>query len=114
MIIWIMGIMGHLPKDRMLVMLKAARAQGKVLRYIRDELHCEECMRQKREIRRRAAAYPRTFDFNRIIGVDSGGHILHQVERQEDAISEHRLSWLQLANSLVRPFAGGEPLVDYI
>ena len=32
-------------------------------------------MRQKREIRRRAAAYPRTFDFNRIIGVDSGGHI---------------------------------------
>eukprot|EP00435_Cladocopium_sp_Y103_P027150 s2554_g6.t1 len=62
--------MGHLPKDRMLVMLKAAKAQPKVIRYVRDEMHCEECMRQRREVRRRPAAYPRTFEFNRIAGAD--------------------------------------------
>ena len=112
MIIWIMGIMGHLPRDRMLVMLKAARAQGKVLRYIRDELHCEECMRQKREIRRRAAAYPRTFDFNRIIGVDTFFIKWNGKKMPFLNIGNHGSNWQTVC--LVRPFAGREPLVDYI
>ena len=62
--------MGHLPVDRLLVMLKAANAQQKVLRYVREEMHCEECMRQRRELRRKKATYPRMFEFNRIVGVD--------------------------------------------
>ena len=42
--------MGHLPIDRMMVMLKAAKAQDKVIRYVRDHLDCEDCMRQRKEI----------------------------------------------------------------
>ena len=63
--------MGHLPMDRMVVMLKAANAKESVLRYVKEEFKCEHCMRQRREISRRPAAFPRTFEFNRIIGVDT-------------------------------------------
>ena len=63
--------MGHLPVDRMIVMLKAARAKESVLKYVKEEYKCEVCMRQRREISRRPAAFPRTFEFNRVIGVDT-------------------------------------------
>eukprot|EP00434_Breviolum_minutum_P029882 symbB.v1.2.026423.t1/scaffold2638.1/size74318/2 len=63
--------LGHLPLDRMKMMLKAANAKDEVLSYVRDKYHCEVCMRQRREITRRKAAFPRTFEFNRILGVDT-------------------------------------------
>ena len=99
--------MGHLPVDRMLVMMKAAKAQPKVLRYIRDHMQCEECMRQRKEIRRRRAAYPRTFEFNKIIGGDIffvkwGGKKMPFLN-----VVDHGSNWQ--AVSLVRPAGGGDP-----
>jgi len=60
----------HLPTDRMLMMLKAANAKPKVMQYVRDEMACDVCMRQRREVGRRRAAFPRTFEFNKIVGLD--------------------------------------------
>eukprot|EP00435_Cladocopium_sp_Y103_P035246 s245_g9.t1 len=99
--------MGHLPKDRMLVMLKAAKAQNKVIRYVRDELHCEECMRQRREVRRRAAAYPRTFEFNRIVGVDTFFVKFNGKKIPFLNIVCHGSNWQAVC--MVRPLSGGEP-----
>ena len=62
--------MGHLPKTQMLSLLKAAGGKSRVLRYVQDEFHCHQCMRQQRPISRRKAAFPRVFSFNRIIGID--------------------------------------------
>ena len=62
--------MGHLPKPQMLSLLKAAGGKNQVLRYVQDEFHCHQCMRQQRPISRRKAAFPRVFSFNRIIGID--------------------------------------------
>ena len=62
--------LGHLPTDRMLMMLKAANAKPKVMQHVRDEMSCDVCMRQRREIGRRRAAFPRTFEFNKIVGLD--------------------------------------------
>jgi hypothetical protein len=54
----------------MLMMLKAANAKQKVMQYVRDEMACDVCMRQRREVGRRRAAFPRTFEFNKIVGLD--------------------------------------------
>lgn len=62
--------MGHLPKPQMLSLMKAAGGKPQVLKYIKDEFHCHQCMRQQKPISRRKAAFPRVFSFNRIIGVD--------------------------------------------
>ena len=62
--------MGHLPKEQMLMLLKAAGAKPKVLSYVKSKFNCNQCMRQHRPVPRRKAAFPRTFSFNRIIGVD--------------------------------------------
>ena len=63
--------LGHLPLDRMKMMLKAANAKEEVMVYVRDKYSCGVCMRQRREITRRKAAFPRTFEFNRILGIDT-------------------------------------------
>ena len=62
--------LGHLPRERMLSLLRAAGALPAVLHYVKTEFSCEQCFRQKRPIERRKAALPRTFSFNRLIGVD--------------------------------------------
>ena len=62
--------MGHLPRDQMLLLLKAAGAKPEVLEYVKSTFGCEACMRQKRPVERRKAAFPRTFSFNRIISID--------------------------------------------
>ena len=99
--------MGHLPVDRMLVMLKAAKAQEKVIRYVRDQLHCEDCMRQRKEIRRRRAAFPRTFEFNRIVGVDVFYIKFKGKKIPFLNVVDHGSNWQ--AVGLIRPEAGGEP-----
>ena len=62
--------LGHLPRDRMLSLLRAAGALPAVLDYVKNQFSCEQCFRQKRPVERRKAALPRTFAFNRLIGVD--------------------------------------------
>ena len=62
--------MGHLPKEQMLMLLKAAGAKPKVLSYVKNQFNCNQCMKQHRPVPRRKAAFPRTFSFNRIVGVD--------------------------------------------
>ncbi|CAE7224945.1 RE2 [Symbiodinium sp. CCMP2592] len=62
--------LGHLSKDRMMVMLKAAGAREDVLEYVAKRFECEMCGRRQRELKRRVAAHPRTYTFNRIVAVD--------------------------------------------
>ena len=62
--------LGHLPRDRMLSLLKAAGALPEVLDYVKKDFSCEQCLRQKRPVERRKAAVPITFAFNRILGID--------------------------------------------
>lgn len=62
--------LGHLPRDRMLALLKAAGAKDGVVRYVKENFDCPHCMRQRGPVERRHAAVPRTFAFNRIVGVD--------------------------------------------
>ena len=59
--------MGHLSRDQMLLMLRAANAKEGVLKYVRDRFQCSSCMRQRKPVERRLAAVPRTFAFNRIV-----------------------------------------------
>ena len=99
--------MGHLPTDRMLVMLKAAKAQDKVIRYVRDEMKCQECMRQRREIKRRRAAYPRTFEFNKIVGCDIFYVKMNGKKLPFLNVVDHGSNWQ--ACCLVKPSEGGEP-----
>lgn len=62
--------MGHLPKDKMLALLKAAGARPEVMRYVKDTFQCGHCMKRQHPVPRRKAAIPRTFSFNRMVGVD--------------------------------------------
>ena len=62
--------MGHLPREQMMIVLKAAGCKAHVLEYVRDHFSCEVCGRRKKPIERRKAAFPRTFSFNKILGLD--------------------------------------------
>lgn len=62
--------MGHLPKHQMLMLLRAAGAKSRALEYTKNQFHCSQCMRQQKPIPRRHAAFPRTFTFNTILGID--------------------------------------------
>ena len=99
--------MGHLPIDRMLIMLKAAKAQEKVLKYVRDQFKCEACMRQRRQVSRRKAAYPRTFEFNRIVGADTFFIKWGQKKIPFLNLVDHGSNWQSVC--MVRPREGGEP-----
>lgn len=104
--------LGHLPTDRMLMMLKAANAKPKVLQFVRDEMACDTCMRQRREVGRRRAAFPRTFEFNKIVGLDVfylkwGGRKIPFLN-----VVDHGSNFQAVA--LVRPEKGGDPIVAAI
>ncbi len=62
--------MGHLPKEKMLSLLRAAGSKPEVMHYVKTEFQCDACMQQARPVARRKAAYPRTFSFNKIVSVD--------------------------------------------
>ena len=53
-----------------MMLLKAAGAKKKVMAYVKSHFQCSQCMKQQRPIPRRKAAFPRTFSFNRVVGVD--------------------------------------------
>ena len=96
--------LGHLPLDRMKMMLKAANAKDEVLSYVRDKYHCEVCMRQRREITRRKAAFPRMFEFNRILGVDTFFVKWQGKSYPFLNMVDHGANWQVVA--LVRPIEG--------
>ena len=62
--------LGHPPTDRFLRALRAMGARAAVLKYVKDEYHCEECQARRGAQPRRMATLPRTFTFNYILGVD--------------------------------------------
>lgn len=61
---------GHPPRDQMLRMMKAAGALPRVLEYIRDEFHCDQCALRRGPANRRRTHCPRTFAFNKLVSVD--------------------------------------------
>ena len=62
--------MGHLSKQQMLILFKAAGAKPEAMSYVKEKFQCSQCMRQKRPVEARRAAFPRTFSLNRFVGVD--------------------------------------------
>ena len=62
--------LGHISKDQMLALFKAAGAKDSVMRYVKDEYQCSQCMRQRKPVERKRATMSRTFQFNRHVGVD--------------------------------------------
>ena len=63
--------LGHLSREQMLSLFKAAGAKQAVMRYVKEEYNCEHCMRQRRPIDRKKATMQRTFAFNRQVGIDT-------------------------------------------
>ena len=99
--------MGHLPVERMVAMLKAAKAQPKIIKYVRDKFNCETCMKQRRQISRRRAAYPRTFEFNRIVGADVFFVKWGSKKVPFLNLVDHGSNWQCVV--MVRPAGGGDP-----
>ena len=63
--------MWHLPRERMIVKLRAAGARADVvIKYVHDEFACETCEKRQAEAPRRVAACPRTYAFKKIAGAD--------------------------------------------
>ncbi|OLP94162.1 hypothetical protein AK812_SmicGene23826 [Symbiodinium microadriaticum] len=62
---------GHPPVDRFLRTLKAAGALPHILRYVRDQFHCQDCEARRSPIPRRKAQCPRLFTFNRVVSIDT-------------------------------------------
>ncbi|CAE6953093.1 GIP [Symbiodinium sp. CCMP2592] len=61
---------GHPPKERFLRTLRAAGALPHVLRYVRDDFHCEACAAKRGPDHRRRAQCPRVHSFNRVLSMD--------------------------------------------
>ena len=61
---------GHANKQQMLMMLKAAGVKETVMKYVQDEFSCSQCMRQRRPVPHKQVAFPSTFSFNHILGID--------------------------------------------
>ena len=62
--------MGHIAVPQMLSLFKAAGAKPEVLKFIKHRFNCEQCRKQHGAIDRKKATLPRTFAFNRILGLD--------------------------------------------
>ena len=62
--------LGHITRSQMLSLFKAAGAKDRIMQYVKDEYSCSQCMRQRKPIDRKKAAMPRTFSFNRHVGID--------------------------------------------
>ena len=99
--------MAHLPKERMMVMLRAAGAKAEVLEYVKNRFSCEVCDRRQRQIPRRVAAFPKTYAFNKIVGAD-----VFYLTWQGRSIPFlnlicHGSHWQSV--SMIRPLHGGPP-----
>ena len=54
----------------MLMMLKAAGAKNSIIKYVEEKFQCDQCMHQKRPIPDKQVAFPKTFTFNDVLGID--------------------------------------------
>lgn len=61
---------GHLPVPQMLAMLKAAGARDEIREYVKNEFHCLQCMKQHRPVSHRRSTFPKSFSFNKLVGID--------------------------------------------
>ena len=63
--------LGHPQTEQFIEVLRAAQSKPEVLEYVRNHFHCDACEAQKRPPERRRVAMPRTFQFNRVLGIDT-------------------------------------------
>ena len=63
--------LGHPRKDLFVRVLKAARTRPEVLRYVFSQCSCPDCEAQVRPAEGRKTAMPHTFQFNKIVAVDT-------------------------------------------
>ena len=62
--------LGHIPVERLIAVTKAAGAKDEVLDYLKKDFACEICQKRQSQVQRRVAAFPRTYSFNKIVGID--------------------------------------------
>ena len=62
--------LGHVSKEQMLLLFRAAGAKDIVMDYVKNRFSCSQCNQQRRPVERRRAALPRTYAFNRQVAVD--------------------------------------------
>lgn len=124
--------MGHISNAQMLSLLKAAGAKPEVLQFVKHKFSCEQCQKQQKPISRKRATLPRTFAFNRVIGVDffyipfqgkttaflnvvCQGTNLQQVARlhcYDGGSPSSREAWRLFQHLWVRPFGLPEVLIS--
>lgn len=63
--------LGHISRDQMLSLFKAAGAKDSVMQYVKNDYSCAQCSRQRKPVERKKATMPRTFAFNRHVGIDT-------------------------------------------
>ena len=54
----------------MLGMLKAAGAKDEVRDFVENEFQCSQCMKQQKPVPHKKAAFPKSFSFNKLAGID--------------------------------------------
>lgn len=63
--------LGHPSNPVFLRTLRVARCRQDVLRYVKEIFRCDRCHLRQRAATPRKAAWPRTFEFNKIVGIDT-------------------------------------------
>ncbi|CAK0801137.1 unnamed protein product [Prorocentrum cordatum] len=63
--------LGHPRVPLFLRILRAAHAKKEILDYVKSEFVCPDCAAHPRPASRRQVATPHTFQFNRVVGVDT-------------------------------------------
>eukprot|EP00971_Amphidinium_carterae_P208328 4133706-Amphidinium_carterae.2 len=63
--------LGHPSRERLVQALSVAGARPSVIRYAREGLECASCRSGARQHMRRQAALPRTYQLNKLLGLDT-------------------------------------------
>jgi len=63
--------LGHPHRDQFVRILRAAKARPEVVKYAREEYECPDCAAHARARSSRRVAMPRSYSFNRVVGVDT-------------------------------------------
>eukprot|EP00971_Amphidinium_carterae_P186926 3710393-Amphidinium_carterae.3 len=83
--------LGHPTRERLAQALRAAGARPEAIRYVREELECASCRSGARQHLRRKAALPRTFQFNKLIGMDTFGVRVYTRSGTNDVAQEYHV-----------------------
>ena len=123
--------LGHISKDQMLTLFRAAGAKDTVMEFIKNKFKCSQCDQQRRPVERKRATLPRTFAFNRQVAIDifyvsfQGrtlaflnticlGTNLQQVmwiRESEGGTPSSKLVWRAFSQMWLRPFGVPEALL---